>query len=153
MISFVFLGGFSTAFHLLGEEEGIGSLGAQVVDMMANILGDFDISSYSSKRYPHVATGLALLYIFLLSLVLVNMLIAKMGDTYSRIVEQAEKRWLLERARLVIDIERGLSDATKESIAMEHKRYWILEINNDHPTDRYLQVQNYEKLGEWSSLK
>ena len=153
LISFVFLGGFSTAFHLLGEEEGIGSLGAQVVDMMANILGDFDISSYSSKRYPHVATGLALLYIFLLSLVLVNMLIAKMGDTYSRIVEQAEKRWLLERARLVIDIERGLSDATKESIAMEHKRYWILEINNDHPTDRYLQVQNYEKLGEWSSLK
>ena len=152
LISFVFLGGFSTAFHLLGA--GVDDhLGTQVVSMVATILGDFDVSSYQSKQFPRLATALALLYISLLSLVLVNMLIAKMGDTYSKIAEQAEKRWNLERARLVIDIERSMSATEKEGFAHESMRYWIVGINPDTPDDRYIQVEEYDKLGEWSSLK
>jgi len=153
IISFVFLGGFSTAFHLLGTGNGNDTLGTQVVSMVATILGDFDVSSYQSKRYPRLATALALLYISLLSLVLVNMLIAKMGDTYSKIAEQAEKRWSLERARLVIDIERSMSEKQKLSFGDESKRYWIVGINPASPNDRYIQVEEYDKLGEWSSLK
>jgi len=143
-ISLVFLGGFSTAFHLLG----VGSsdhLGTQVISMMAVILGDFEVSSYRSERFPRLATGLALLYISLLSLVLMNMLIAKMGDTYAKIVDQAEKRWNLERARLVIDIERSMSEEKKLSLE-ESKRYWVVGINEARPNDKYIQVEEDTKL-------
>jgi len=151
VISGVFLGGFSIAFHLL--DEGSASFGSQIVTMVATILGDFDVSSYQSNRFPRLATGFVLLYISLLSLVLVNMLIAKMGDTYNKIVEEAEKRWTLERARLVIDIERSMSEKKKVIYGGESKRYWIVGVNPDCPTDRYIQVEEYDKLGEWSSLK
>eukprot|EP00811_Abedinium_folium_P003440 NODE_13162_length_1181_cov_14.654649.p1 GENE.NODE_13162_length_1181_cov_14.654649~~NODE_13162_length_1181_cov_14.654649.p1 ORF type:complete len:175 (+),score=33.64 NODE_13162_length_1181_cov_14.654649:281-805(+) len=47
-------------------------------------------------------------YSIIVSLLLLNVLIAMMNDTYNSVKEAAEKEWNLERARIVVSIQREL---------------------------------------------
>ena len=55
-----------------------------------------------------------------------------MGDTYGKVSEEADKQWLLERARITFSIQNEMSIA--ELYAPEY-RYWT-----DIKGVRYLQV-------------
>ena len=142
LISGVFLGAFSIAFNLLSRPYAGTNLrapfGRQVRDMFAAMLGEFELEKYGENMsHPQLATVLVLTYVMLLSVVLVNMLIAKMGDTYGRISDQAEHRWLLEKARMVLSIEESMSE---EERLLDSNTYWI---NVDG--DRYLQVEEVDE--------
>jgi len=52
-----------------------------------------------------LAQSLLLAYVVLMSVLLLNTLIASMNDTYSSIAEQAEDRWVLEQARIIRSLE------------------------------------------------
>lgn len=71
-------------------------------------------------------------FIVVVSILLLNLLIAMMGDTYARISQEADKRWHLEWARIIFSVENEMSEA--ERLHPENK-YWTL-INDK----RYLQV-------------
>lgn len=51
------------------------------------------------------------------------MLIAKMNDSYETITNMAERVWLMERARIVVSIEREMKDV---ELAEKYK-YWVLD--------------------------
>jgi hypothetical protein len=38
----------------------------------------------------------------MVAIILLNMLIAKMGDTYQKVTENAERMWLMEWTRIVV---------------------------------------------------
>ena len=44
----------------------------------------------------------------------VNLLIAMMGDTYSKVVDEARMIWQLEQARILFSIENEMSPAERE---------------------------------------
>lgn len=48
-------------------------------------------------------------------ILLLNMLIAMMGNTYARVIEQSEKEWMKQWAKIVVSLERAVSqtDAKK----------------------------------------
>ncbi|KAG2434963.1 hypothetical protein HYH02_012159 [Chlamydomonas schloesseri] len=54
---------------------------------------------------------LALTYTFLVTVILLNLLVAVMSDTYSVVKEHARSEWLLLRAKLILEIESSLPDA------------------------------------------
>eukprot|EP00667_Euglena_gracilis_P031247 EG_transcript_44968 len=60
------------------------------------------------------------LYIILVVILLLNLLIAMMGNTYATVQEQAEKRWYLERANLMAAYEAEL---TVEAMQQLRKAY------------------------------
>ena len=62
------------------------------------ILDDFDADQFGDSFFiwPRVAQLVITFYLLIVTLVLMNMLIAKMGDTYNRISEIAELEWLLQ---------------------------------------------------------
>lgn len=48
-------------------------------------------------------------------ILLLNMLIAMMGNTYAHVIEQSEKEWMKQWAKIVVTLERAVSqtDAKK----------------------------------------
>ena len=70
------------------------------------------------------------------------MLVAKMGDTYAKISEQAELRWRLEVARMVLSMERSMSEEERKE---ESNKYWVIMDGGR----RYLQVEE-EDTEHWN---
>jgi len=83
----------------------------RVEELLCAMLGNFELTDYrSTSTHPSLVTFFVLIYVILLSVVLVNMLIAKMGDTYSKISQEAELRWRLEMARMVLSLEKTMNE-------------------------------------------
>ncbi|CAF5177494.1 unnamed protein product, partial [Rotaria sp. Silwood1] len=68
---------------------------------------------------------------------LLNLLIAMMGDTYGNVIEGATQIWHLERARIVFAIENEMSIDERK---LDKNKYWT---NVDG--QRYLQVEEVDK--------
>jgi hypothetical protein len=45
------------------------------------------------------------LYLFVISVLLVNLLIAMMSDTYAKVMDQGRERWTFERAQLITEFK------------------------------------------------
>jgi hypothetical protein len=117
----VLLAGFSQAFFvLLGETGGDGLLRSIRTCFLA-MLGDFDLEQMgSNSAFSMLTIGLLVSYVIVISILLVNLLIAMMGDTYSNVNEAAEQQWHLERARIVMSIERRMTPAQRRA-----SKYWV----------------------------
>ena len=66
--------------------------------------------------WPRVAPSIITVYLIMVTLIMMNLLLARMGDTYNRISEQAELEWLLQRARVVRGIENEMTDEEREAV-------------------------------------
>lgn len=57
------------------------------------MLGDFDLDSYTETSYKYVSVFLLIFYIIVVTILLLNLLIAMMGDTYGNVIEGATQIW------------------------------------------------------------
>lgn len=87
--------------------------------------------------YRSLSIFLLVSYIVVVSLCLLNLLIAMMGDTYSKVSEDAENQWHLERARVIMAIE---NEMTTEERKNPRNKYFV-EIAGE----RYLQIYDNDK--------
>ena len=69
------------------------------------ILGDFDIDSMTSSYFGLVYL---LAFQFVAVIVLMNLLIAIMGNSYQIIYDRQKQAWLVVRAETIVDIEDAL---------------------------------------------
>jgi hypothetical protein len=114
------------------------------------LLGDFDLDYYMMSPNPTASVIVLLLYVVLITILLLNLLIAMMGDTYADVKRSAKRLWSvvrplshsfvivpcprhLERTRIALDIERNMSVDDRQS---KQNKYW-LDLRNE----RYLQVE------------
>jgi hypothetical protein len=118
-ITAVTLTAFASAFNLVLDTRGLLLFGLRLRACFMMMLGDINFEDFTSTAAP-----LVFFFVVLHRLQLVNMLIAKMGDTYSRITEEAEHRFWLERARMCLAIE---GEDHKGIVEDKSKRYWITE--------------------------
>ena len=99
MILVIFLLGFGQSFFIIFGESGFTPLVERINSCVLVMLGTSDINDYMRGRFPALSVGILLLYIILVGILLLNLLIAMMGDTFARISDDAEKQWHLEWAR------------------------------------------------------
>jgi len=133
LIFFVFLGGFSQAFFVLLDERGFSGYLESVKACFMAMLGDFDLEQYTASPQKTISVSLLICYVVVVTILLLNLLIAMMGDTYGNVNEEADKQWHTERARIVFAIENEMSDDERNE---ERNRYWITSNN-----ERFLQVE------------
>lgn len=117
------------------------------------MLGDFDLDSYTETSYKYISVSLLIFYIIVVTILLLNLLIAMMGDTYGNVIEGATQIWQrrcfdrlkfsfgyffrhLERARIVFAIENEMSTEERN---FPTNKYWT---NVDD--ERYLQVEEVD---------
>ena len=74
------------------------------------VYGGFDISEPMTLEHEPTTTlapGLLWTYQFIATVVLVNLLIAQMADTYGRVTADGVIRWQFERAGLILEYKDG----------------------------------------------
>lgn len=76
---------------------GFGGFLVSVKQCFLGMLGDFDLDAYTETTYRYISVTLLIIYIIVVTILLLNLLVAMMGDTYGNIIEGATQVWLVDR--------------------------------------------------------
>lgn len=155
LIYLVFLMGFAQAFFVLFESIGLNGFVVSIKTCFVAMLGDFELDQFADTPYTAVSVGLLVVYVVTITILLLNLLIAMMGDTYEKINESAEMQWHLERARIIFAIENEMTSEERSDV---ENKYWtsidgkrflqVLEVNPNHFKPE--KTQGSEKEGNES---
>uniref|UniRef100_G3T0U0 Transient receptor potential cation channel subfamily V member 4 n=1 Tax=Loxodonta africana TaxID=9785 RepID=G3T0U0_LOXAF len=78
-----------------------------LLDLFKLTIGMGDLEMLSSAKYPVVFIILLVTYIILTFVLLLNMLIALMGETVGQVSKESKHIWKLQWATTILDIERS----------------------------------------------
>ncbi|KAH8361284.1 hypothetical protein KR200_005274 [Drosophila serrata] len=113
----IVLCGFSQAFYFLYKGH------PQVQSTMFNTytstwmalfqttLGDYNYPDLNQTTYPNLSKTVFVIFMIFVPILLLNMLIAMMGNTYVTVIEQSEKEWMKQWAKIVVTLERAVPQA------------------------------------------
>ncbi|XP_067866860.1 transient receptor potential cation channel subfamily V member 3-like [Heterodontus francisci] len=110
----VFIVGFAAALASLIEECPPGSdcpyngFSSAILELFKLTIGLGDLGIQKHSRFPVFFHMLLVLYVILTFVLLLNMLIALMGETVTKISSESEKIWKLQRAVTTLHFERTL---------------------------------------------
>jgi len=145
-IYLLILFGFSTSFFALSPQPeysdwGLHELklmGARIFEMFMCMLGDIDFEGHAASLAPNFAIWgciLLLVHVLIVTILLLNMLIAMMGDTFHDVKERASFEWHMAYAQIIMSVESEVGhDFWKDE--SQYEPYWTIVDGN-----RYLQVQ------------
>ncbi|CAB3409001.1 unnamed protein product [Caenorhabditis bovis] len=85
-------------------------------------MGGYDYEEFSCANYEPLTKTLFVLYMFVMPIMMINILIAMMGNTYTTVIAQAEKAWRQQYAQIVMVLERSVG---KERLAASQLEYSI----------------------------
>ncbi|CAF1179198.1 unnamed protein product [Adineta steineri] len=137
IIYIVFLIGFSQAFFVLFNYNGFSGFLLSIKQCFFGMLGDFNLDHHTGTTFQYISMPLLVIYVVVVSILLLNLLIAMMGDTYGNVIESATQIWHLERARIIFAIENEMSIDER---MLDKNKYWT---NVDG--QRYLQIEEIDK--------
>ncbi|KAH1012632.1 hypothetical protein HUJ05_011759 [Dendroctonus ponderosae] len=83
-------------------------------------MGNYDYSELALTTYPGVAKSVFGLFMVFVPILLFNMLIAMMGNTYAHVTEQSEKEWVKQWAKIVISLERAIPQKEAHNYLQEY---------------------------------
>mmetsp|Transcript_87364 Transcript_87364/g.168115 ORF Transcript_87364/g.168115 Transcript_87364/m.168115 type:complete len:693 (+) Transcript_87364:81-2159(+) len=132
-VTSIFLAGFSLASFAATTEKSdrcMGSFAAHFFDFFHGMTNGFEKDDHHNKG--SIIMSLLVVYNILVTILLLNILIAMMSDTYNRVSETAVQQWNLERARIIVTIEKELSGTCDD-----RWRYWCEPVEGE----RYLQFE------------
>ncbi|XP_011501186.1 PREDICTED: uncharacterized protein LOC105364854 [Ceratosolen solmsi marchali] len=95
-------------------------------------LGDYNYTDLSNTTYPNLSKTVFAIFMVLVPILLLNMLIAMMGNTYAHVIEQSEKEWMKQWAKIVVSLERAVSQKDAHNYLQE---YSIKLGPGDNPSD------------------
>ncbi|XP_070176745.1 transient receptor potential cation channel subfamily V member 5-like isoform X3 [Littorina saxatilis] len=109
----IFVIGFSQAMYIVFqgvEGSSFVSPGESVMGMFIMSLGQFAdfYDSFVDTKYPIMGKIIFMVYMIMVTLLLVNMLIAMMGNTYE-LVSNTQKEWFRQWAKIVLMIEQSVT--------------------------------------------
>ncbi|KAL1514086.1 hypothetical protein ABEB36_003405 [Hypothenemus hampei] len=80
----------------------------------------FLYSELALTTYPGVAKSVFGLFMVFVPILLLNMLIAMMGNTYAHVTEQSEKEYIKQWAKIVISLERAIPQKEAHNYLQEY---------------------------------
>jgi len=111
LVSGIFLAAFTVAFVTISSPDAIGhgdGDASPITVALWTMHGAFDQHEVGQWN-PQVGEPLLWLYLLISNIVLVNLLIAMMGDTYSEIKHKADEEWKFGRLRSVVQTTERMS--------------------------------------------
>ncbi|XP_052742122.1 uncharacterized protein LOC112045497 [Bicyclus anynana] len=83
-------------------------------------LGDYSYTDLGQTTYPNLSKTVFALFMVFVPILLLNMLIAMMGNTYAHVIEQSEKEWVKQWAKIVVSLERSVSQEDAHRYLQEY---------------------------------
>jgi len=140
----VFIFGFAQAFYIEFNDVGWISLFGHIKMCILALLGETDFQIYNDNaKHPWLCGNLIIGYVFVMTIMLVNLLVAMMADTYAQVKEENKLIWLLEKTRIIFSIEAELSAEEKQQalsyqmVVKSEKWMQNYEINENHFTEEW----------------
>ncbi|OQR98501.1 vanilloid receptor-related osmotically activated cha (ISS) [Achlya hypogyna] len=116
--------------------------------LLAAFAATFTFDEYAASRMSVLAQLLIFVYLVLVIIVLVNLLIAMMGNTYDSIIDGAEQRWYAERANIMGSMSNGRSRQQREADRLKY----AVELDVGSEKERFLQVE-FVHVEAWHDAK
>lgn len=122
----VVLFGFSQSFYFLykgfpGVKSSLyNSYHSTWMALFQITLGDYNYTDLSYTTYPNLSKTVFAIFMVLVPILLLNMLIAMMGNTYAHVIEQSEKEWVKQWAKIVVSLERAVSQKDAHNYLQEY---------------------------------
>ncbi|KAG8225946.1 hypothetical protein J437_LFUL005984 [Ladona fulva] len=133
----VMMFGFSQSFFFLykgspaAKTSLYGSYPSTWMALFQITLGDYNYSELSYTTYPTLSKAVFAIFMVLVPILLLNMLIAMMGNTYAHVIEQSEKEWMKQWAKIVVTLER----AVNQSDAHHYLQEYSIQLGSDGGED------------------
>lgn len=109
IIYIIYLLGLAQAFlNVMGGVEGYQNEGYTIMTLMRMTFGEFDFFSFDMSRHPTLAKLLFFYFMLFVTVLLMNMLIAMMANTYQNISDRSEKEWRRQWAQIIMVLERSV---------------------------------------------
>ncbi|KAF5290002.1 hypothetical protein FQR65_LT11668 [Abscondita terminalis] len=83
-------------------------------------LGNYDYQELGQTSYPSVSKSVFIIFMVFVPILLLNMLIAMMGNTYAHVIEQSEKEYMKQWAKIVVTLERAIPQADAHRYLQEY---------------------------------
>ncbi|XP_045505634.1 uncharacterized protein LOC123702027 [Colias croceus] len=83
-------------------------------------LGDYSYSELALTIYPNLSKTVFAVFMVFVPILLLNMLIAMMGNTYAHVIEQSEKEWVKQWAKIVVSLERSVAQEDAHKYLQEY---------------------------------
>ncbi|XP_045165814.2 transient receptor potential cation channel subfamily V member 5-like isoform X2 [Mercenaria mercenaria] len=125
IIYVIFLIGFTQGFYFLFRDinqESFSTLPSTIMTLFQMTLGEFKYHDFDLTRYALLTKLVFAVFMILVPILLLNMLIAMMGNTYQCVISKSEKEWRKQWAKIVVVLERGF---TKKQLQHYHREYSI----------------------------
>ncbi|XP_063982775.1 transient receptor potential cation channel subfamily V member 5 isoform X5 [Diachasmimorpha longicaudata] len=126
IIYMVVLFGFSQSFHFLYkgfprvQSSLYHSYHSTWMALFQITLGDYSYGDLSDTAYPNLSKTVFAIFMVLVPILLLNMLIAMMGNTYAHVIEQSEKEFVKQWAKIVVSLERAVSQKDAHNYLQEY---------------------------------
>ncbi|KAL0861501.1 hypothetical protein ABMA27_009029 [Loxostege sticticalis] len=83
-------------------------------------LGDYSYTELGLTTYPNLTKTVFAVFMVFVPILLLNMLIAMMGNTYAHVIEQSEKEWVKQWAKIVVSLERSVGQEDAHRFLQEY---------------------------------
>lgn len=137
IIYIIFLFGFTQAFYFLlkslEDPHLWGGYHTTWIGLFHMTLGEYEYDEFNDTAYPGMAKIIFVLFQVFIPILLFNMLIAMMGNTYAIVSEISEKAFLKMWAKIIMSIERSIPPNT----AKEYLEKYSIRLS---PTERGVMV-------------
>jgi transient receptor potential cation channel subfamily V member 6 len=151
IVVFLVLLGFSQAFWLLASEtrdfdgdpstNPFATIQSSLLNSFSFMLGGYDPLAFESIPLESFALLLSCLYMLIVSILLLNLLIALMGDSYSQVREKGLAQWRLEQCQLIIENAATM----KESDRARRDDIYFRKVDDVTIDDPFVQQFDLEK--------
>ena len=140
----VFIIGFSQAFYILMYNNILfNNPFTSIITTFDMVIGNFDTSVFNESSNFITVNILYRIYIIISVIMLFNMLIAILENSYTKIIEEAEKEWKIERAKLILSLMDSLMTyKNKFTTVKDINCLFSLEIDNKPIKG----IENYQLL-------
>ncbi|KAL9959339.1 hypothetical protein ACROYT_G032653 [Oculina patagonica] len=117
IIYIIYLLGLAQAFsHVMKGVEGFQNEGYTIMTLMRMTFGEFEFFTFDQSRHPSLAKLLFFYFMLFVTVLLMNMLIAMMANTYQSISDRSEKEWRRQWAHIIMVLERSVKPSTLKKL-------------------------------------
>jgi len=158
MLLFLILFGFANAFNIMFSQSSLKSFDGfprSFMSTFAMMLGGFNLEDFDDSSQPELMNILFIIFMFLVNIILLNMLIAIMSETYNRVSANAESEFLCARATLVVNILAKMPEADKLREIAKFKWIYALQpigIQEEEKDEVDLRVINNSLMAAQKQL-
>jgi hypothetical protein len=112
---------FAASFTvLLKDSQNYSTYSRSVMSVFGFLVGNFNIEEINDSSLPFIANGLLLTFLLFVSITVLNLMIAMVGDKYDEVNNSSKADATYSMARLILRYERVISMSDK----LKHEHLW-----------------------------